>query len=703
MKPYIILLLMVFIFQGCQNYPDGVNATLKLAGDNRKELEKVLTYYLVNQKDSLKYMAACYLIDHMKWHSSSCIIEKFDPKIPIIWNRCDSLYFKIVNGFKKEDLNSPRIRTRINLFSSIINDLLKMSPLDTNIIIKNKRNEDFRFINSDFLISHIDNAFKVWKENKFAQHLTFEDFCEYILPYRSVVNKDFFENGKFLNEKFSKYMNRSIGKNFQDYLAIYNRYMRDFRFIIPSYEINHSIGIYDLFFTNTFDCETLASSECNVLRACGFPVVVEYMIGYRAYRNQHFFCSLNDREGKWHRFNAQSYGADTTNPIRLPSLNLYRNTFAAQKNSPYFLKAEGEFVPQELYHPCIKDITREIYETDSVSLPFHINTNNKLAYLFSCNGGTANGLIPVTWGEIDISKSRVTFQNVIHNVLYFPMYMNNREPEVFGPPFYLTKDSLTGTLRINNLTAIDNETTLGTLHLTRKFPCKRVLQQVAINMIGGKLWGANNEDFSDSTLLLTIKEAPKPFLQEYTVSTSQKYRYFRYDSPEPHKMSNIAELELLEYQDSISCDSLRAARLPLFTDEDVKKHKQDNYINAIRAYMPNSKYHYFSDRNNLSFDYNTRIFIDLTKSVKIEKVRLLPRNADNMISPGDEYKLMYWENGWKLVGKQKARYNYLKFKDVPLNKIYWLVDISKGEEDLPFIYENGQQMFIYKDIISSEI
>ena len=44
-------------------------------------------------------------------------------------------------------------------------------------------------------------------------------------------------------------------------------------------------------------------------------------------------------------------------------------------------------------------------------------------------------------------------------------------------------------------------------------------------------------------------------------------------------------------------------------------------------------------------------------------------------------------------------YHFLKFKDVPLNKIYWLRNLDRGIEDFPFIYKEGQQKFIYDSVI----
>lgn len=42
---------------------------------------------------------------------------------------------------------------------------------------------DLQSISADFLIYNIDTAFNLWRK-PYANHLNFNDFCEYILPYR---------------------------------------------------------------------------------------------------------------------------------------------------------------------------------------------------------------------------------------------------------------------------------------------------------------------------------------------------------------------------------------------------------------------------------------------------------------------------------------------------------------------------------------
>lgn len=60
----VVILLLV---SGCGNRPDRLEYALEFAGKNRAELEKVLEYYKGN---SLKYRAACFLIENMpRWYA----------------------------------------------------------------------------------------------------------------------------------------------------------------------------------------------------------------------------------------------------------------------------------------------------------------------------------------------------------------------------------------------------------------------------------------------------------------------------------------------------------------------------------------------------------------------------------------------------------------------------------------------------------
>ena len=58
---------MLLLFLSCKKESLLDNA-LFFAGDNRVELEKVISYYSQKEKDSLKLKAAYFLIENMQYH-----------------------------------------------------------------------------------------------------------------------------------------------------------------------------------------------------------------------------------------------------------------------------------------------------------------------------------------------------------------------------------------------------------------------------------------------------------------------------------------------------------------------------------------------------------------------------------------------------------------------------------------------------------
>jgi hypothetical protein len=63
----VILILGSCLLISCKKYSP-LDKALIFAEENRTELEKVLEYYSLNKSDSLKYKAACYLIENMPYH-----------------------------------------------------------------------------------------------------------------------------------------------------------------------------------------------------------------------------------------------------------------------------------------------------------------------------------------------------------------------------------------------------------------------------------------------------------------------------------------------------------------------------------------------------------------------------------------------------------------------------------------------------------
>ena len=151
--------------------PADVEEALALAGGNRRELKAVLRHY---RQDSLKFRAACFLIANMRWHYS------------------DDSGYCLYSDAKDSDLC------------------------------------DLRRFDRSFLISHVDHAFDVWESSPCAAGLSFCEFCEYILPYRSLAGYPDCFSGAELYDLFGKYVGAGQGDSLAGYVARYNRVKTDF-------------------------------------------------------------------------------------------------------------------------------------------------------------------------------------------------------------------------------------------------------------------------------------------------------------------------------------------------------------------------------------------------------------------------------------------------------------------------------------------
>lgn len=89
-----ILVIQSFFLCSCVKelpYSEDVLSTLDMARANKKELISVLEHYSQNEKDSLKFKAACYLIANMKNHYSENKIKVVPAIVKSAFNYLDSL------------------------------------------------------------------------------------------------------------------------------------------------------------------------------------------------------------------------------------------------------------------------------------------------------------------------------------------------------------------------------------------------------------------------------------------------------------------------------------------------------------------------------------------------------------------------------------------------------------------------------------
>ena len=138
-------LCFAFSFFYCACCNRDIKNALKYSGDNRPELEAVLSHYKGNPE---KLAAARFLIENMPAHRSYKGDEIHQ-------------YYEIAKKVLSSGL-SP-VEQRDSLL--YVSDYMFPGLEDRTV-------SDIRVIKSDFLIRSIDQAFDEWKNRPWAQHVT---------------------------------------------------------------------------------------------------------------------------------------------------------------------------------------------------------------------------------------------------------------------------------------------------------------------------------------------------------------------------------------------------------------------------------------------------------------------------------------------------------------------------------------------------
>ncbi len=657
----------------------------------------VLAYYKYVKHDSLKYAAAKYLIENMPYHYSNARIYRNNETLEKWRRETDSVYYSYVHGRTIKNFPWDTLRTVKKAHrEKMKKDTLPDPSVDYRV------NCDLKELGFNFLTSHIDNAFRVWHESRFAKKLTFDEFKEYILPYRCIESCGFHETGETYNKLFAKYVMADTTADIRTTVQYYNIAVNNLRDMNGKTHWTHLTGIYDLYTRGAHDCIAIANYGGNILRACGLPVVAEYNICYRSFPGRHYHCSVyNDSTKTWQTFNPESSLPGDGDWAFSKTANVYRITYAPQKNTPPFLKAFGEYIPGILNRPCIKDVTSSLSPTTSITLPFQEKITNNLAYLATFHK-TSSGLIPVTWGKIDKENSTVFFENAMPNMLYFPVYYPDSRYKVFGDPFFV--EIIKGQAVIRKIPHITHtEKTHNTVVLTRKYPRKPNMKRVAEELVGGRFIGSFKGDFSDAITLLEIKNPPKPALLTYSLKQRGRYKSYRFQASKEHPHAHISMLEWLtpdNYGYKNTVPSLRQHILsPVDTMSLDRECNLVRLIDAVSWDKMSWKAEYDGNMRTAPSAY-PNITLWLKEPQVVTHVRFSPKNADNGIRAGDEYELHYWKNGWNSCGIVRAKYEYVTFDNVPKDCLYWLENKTQGKEEMPFVLDKDcRQRFIYGDVI----
>ncbi|WP_455586330.1 hypothetical protein [Bacteroides sp.] len=667
----ICIFLQLLWLGACSPYPSDVESALQLAGGNRSELIKVLNHY--KGHDKLKYKAACFLISNMPYHESEIELEISSDYLEYFQN-IDSICNSDSTAIKNDSLK----RVLAKAFDSIPYPQEKESKTDIQLIT------------ADFLIDNIEQAFESWHNSPLLKSLSFNEFKEWILPYRTAdeaLTDDKRLLNSFIYNRISVNGMDDIHKTIDSYIR-YVRLQKEMNKYVTS---KRHIGSFDLFIPAfIMDCHNLAARTSNLFRACGIPVTYEFTPQWPDKDSKHYWCASPDSNHI-----LQPYTPPYNNLREDWNWNLkytgkvYQRTFSALKDTPYFLKEKHEYVPSPLNIPTIKDVTDRYHSCITLTLPITENIPNNLAYLAFFN--TEKEIAAVAWGKIDKRRHIVTFKQVPINMLFFPVYTSgDGVMHHFHHPFILRNDSINRKIIKEDICY--DKTQLTNMHLLRKYPSKRLLKSYRKTLQGACLLGAQQWNGPYDTLL-SIKNIPEPYWQEYCTDNKSKYRYYRFQ-PRNGQPMDIAEFEFLGKDDS-KHKYVEPTPLPIFSPN-IRQVDTEKCKKVCGEPMKTGPFYFhFYDNNPESFARWGFLGMDFKEPICISKIRLLPRTAINIVEPNYHYQLLYF-NGKEWIEHKTiiSKYNFIDVDSVPKNTIYWLRNLDKGKEELPFFYEQGKQVFI---------
>ncbi|WP_308765129.1 discoidin domain-containing protein [uncultured Bacteroides sp.] len=636
---------LLFFIAACSNSTK-LNQALELAGKNRSELQKVLNHYMKSPIDSLKYRAACFLIENMDAHYSyqSDSWEQFQVELDTLYkNECDRE--KLTKAYNS-------IYSRYDL-----KDVRYLSDLKT--------------VKADFLIRCIDFAFEKWKTS-YAEHLNFDQFCEYLLPYRA-GNEPLTTWQDIFNEQYIPNLFSSINKSKDSISPIeICEALRICKcahlFTTPQDVPDYNTRLLTSMRLGT--CKEYCLQSLLAARCIGVPVVIDFTPQWATRSLGHEWNALITKDGKPLSFgmNDECKLGEHVEliPDRIPP-KVYRQTFAKQKESLAMICGKEE-IPNSLKSPCIKDVTKDYYSTTDLLIKFHFKApaHNQFAYLAVFNN---RDWIPVCWAKI--KDDRAVFRDLHKGVLYMPGYYYNKQ---FIPSSYPVIISDSG----NILSIKPNLKKRQSLILKRKYQTSLV-DGSCEEMVGGKFQAANNPAFIYAVDLFTIKTKPEASFQIVPIKSSRAYKYFRYLSPK-HSIGDIAELEVYESNSKIKLSGKIIGTTPVLPEFCHANAFDGDPLTCFRIY---------GKVNNIW------IGLEFDEPKRIAKVVYIPKNDDNCIRDGELYELFYWDNKWVSLGKQTGSSDTYRliYKDVPTNALFLLRNLTKGTEERIFTYENGKQVW----------
>ncbi len=684
MKKITFYFFIVLAFWGCKGERKAQEALLKgtflQAGKNSTELLAVLKHF---QDDPQKFEAAKFLIANMfdKISLDSASVLESQP------------FYDLLAGYIRQ--NGKYEDTEIYYY---LCDSLKNQYPDSTVRVAGQYRLDNTFLSARFLIDHIDRAFEAWHNAPWKDRVDFDDFCNYILPYKS-GNDYWGDSRRYFRTKYEDTVSRfanesyiSAGKCIDD--TIKNNFQQDGRFF-DKFPFMRPTTLRNYASAQLGTCIEANTTVISAMRSFGIPAVLNFIPYWGNSNAGHHWTEIIGEPSKgrydneqlpspknredivndmfWFKFDCETLeGIPENVQIRTCRTvpKVFRCNYAIRLDGLASIAPTGD-IPHLFKNRGLEDITDRFVDCADVDVPLDEESlPDEFAYL-CCYDPDNISWTPVAWGKVRNKKAR--FEKMGKNIVYLPAYYRGGRIIPSGPPFLLTRNGKIEFL--NGCDRIHPEVTVYS-----KVPFRNHCLYYAYVLLGTRFLAADRQDLSDTVLLHSIDKIPY-YGQNVTVEKAPPSRYGIFYFGAENEYGFIAELEFWGLDENGNEVALKGKPFG----------NPGRYGNTAQELM---------DANRESFFYGKMddvgyVGLDFGKPYRITRIKYHPRSDDNNIVPGELYELYYWTtNGWESLGRQIGREDKtLRYSNVPQNTLLRVHNHTRGKENRIFLYDNDKQIF----------
>ncbi len=398
--------------------------SLALAGPNRSELESVLRHYHTVDANPQKLKAAEFLIENLPAHYSYAgtgIHEYYDHASLILAD----------TTLTPEQHRDSLLAMTDAMYADLPNHTVP----------------DAQIITARFLIDNIDRSYRQWTTSPWASQVTFNDYLEWLLPYKAVELQELDSWRDTLLAYFGKGLEHPI-KNDVEYnttMGVSDMLRGDAYNGLDRHGLYTRAGLpllsAHLLAHQTYgDIPDYARTAVLVMRSAGIPAVLdETPVGSRGTAATSWFVILSDRgqelTSEWDL--STQIGGGFFPYERGPKV--YRNTYAINPERWEYMHNAIYQYPFELGK---KDVTSQYFLTSNLELPIDRSVRKQLrdryVYIASAVRRDDNPWQIVDFGIIKNGKA--CFHSMGREVLYLAMGYDGEKLIPITEPFILHKD-----------------------------------------------------------------------------------------------------------------------------------------------------------------------------------------------------------------------------------------------------------------------